>query len=83
MHSHSVKDATSASWFLSGPGNARHHKYKDNHVTSIQWQVRQRKKDFDNDFNFARNEFCKKKIGPVYICRSAVRVTCGSTRSNW
>jgi len=42
MHSQSVKDATAldSSVIFTGPGNVRHHKNKENHVTTIQWQVR-------------------------------------------
>jgi len=42
MHSQSVKDAMAldSSVILTGPGNVRHHKYKENHLTTIQWQVR-------------------------------------------
>ncbi|XP_012219868.1 dystroglycan 1 isoform X2 [Linepithema humile] len=41
MHSQSVKDAMAldSSVILTGPGNVRHHKYKENHLTTIQWQV--------------------------------------------
>ncbi|RLU24041.1 hypothetical protein DMN91_004250 [Ooceraea biroi] len=41
MHSQNVKDAAvkDSSVILSGPGNLRHYKYKENHLTTIQWQV--------------------------------------------
>jgi len=42
MHSQSIKDATAldSSVIFTGPGNVRHHKNKENHLTIIQWQVR-------------------------------------------
>lgn len=42
MHSQSIKDATAldSSVIFTGPGNVRHHKNKENHLTTIQWQVR-------------------------------------------
>jgi len=42
MHSQSIKDATimDSSVIFTGPGNVRHHKNKESHLTIIQWQVR-------------------------------------------
>ncbi|XP_018048048.1 PREDICTED: dystroglycan isoform X2 [Atta colombica] len=41
MHSQSIKDATimDSSVIFTGPGNVRHHKNKESHLTTIQWQV--------------------------------------------
>ncbi|XP_077278186.1 uncharacterized protein LOC143906183 isoform X2 [Temnothorax americanus] len=41
MHSQSIKDATAldSSVIFTGPGNVRHHKNKESHLTTIQWQV--------------------------------------------
>ncbi|XP_018402407.1 PREDICTED: dystroglycan-like isoform X2 [Cyphomyrmex costatus] len=41
MHSQSIKDVTAldSSVIFTGPGNVRHHKNKESHLTTIQWQV--------------------------------------------
>lgn len=45
MHFQSIKDVTAldSSVIFTGPGkNVKHHKNKESHLTTIQWQVRKK-----------------------------------------